>query len=361
MEEFISLMKELQDVEKKKCSKENQKNSAMQNGTIKNSTNNQHKPDKKYLRTNSGRANACDVSINVESVYDISTAQVDYAKLEENAYEMAEESTAFMNAVRKSSRILTNYDSSDDEKVTSFSWSMPPSPEKASNPNPTTEDEIDFTSLPPPPPTLCNGDSHYDAKNLAIPPIEDESSVYSVINNDNTMPNHVNNEQLAMTEATTAIANGVLPANSNAISKNSLSSPPPVSPKPKSYSLSKPTGASEDHTLFPSSSPAHAEGVHSSPTKTSSLSVNLSVGNIPPPPPPLIPPPPAGVPPPPPNVLSSPPTSPYKFNKTKCKVKLRPFHWVPVPKQMVSGNSFLGNNCHGNDIDNNFPMLMPLV
>ena len=343
MEEFIQLMKELQSAEKEKSSESSKKNNAIQNGSVINSNttdNHSQKSDElNSLRTKSGRADVCDVSVNLESVYDVPTARVDYATLEENAYEVAEESTAFMNAVRKTSRIQTNYDSSDDEKVTSFFWSsMPPSPEKNSNTNITTDEDIDFSSLPPPPPSLCNGDPLHEINGIETAPNDDEALVYSVIPSNSTISNHVNNVSEL---ETTKVANGSLPVDHNKnklIGNASLSSPPPISPKPK-YKPNQPGSApgSEDYFLTPLGS-SNVESVSPIPIVTSSPPAENSLtGSIPPPPPLLIvPPPPAGVPPPPPEVNSPPGSSPYKAIKSKSKVKLRPFHWVPVPKQMVS-------------------------
>ena len=287
-------------------------------------------------------ADVVNVRVSVESVYDVPVSSVDYAVLaeNENAYDIAEESTSFLLAKRKSNQCF-DYDSSDDEKVTTFSWTMPTLPEKS--PPPIEDLEV----LPPPPPELCNGDlppqtlSNDMQSNEVIP--DNVDSVYEFVSSDppphekgNGVMNHSNMK-------TPIIGNGILlsqetsksiPINANEMQRI----PPPVAPRPPRKSSSSTTSFSGTISPHPNGTPPFPTAFNLSPEAATPLP-----GLVPPPPPGPVsqvpPPPPPGVPPPPPMGIPPPseisqPTS--KRGKSSGKTALRPFHWVPVPKQMVS-------------------------
>ena len=357
VEDFVLLMKELQNAEKQRVLQSGMKSNGNKNDAM--TTTNKNIKLRKASQTNSSRSNSNpgladiqEVKVRVESVYDIPASSLNNATVQENAYELAEESSAFMNEMRNSSR--NDYDSSDDEKVTSFSWAMPPTSEKAPSQSISTSGDANAASFPPPPPNLCNGDFSQNETNNIVKSTNENDFAADVVtaSEKDTKPisNHISNVGQSEPEVP-LVPNGVvlLDKNQNKLCNNSaLSLPPPVFPKPSIKTLPQKTLKSEKflQSLLVLPPPKAENDEVTTPEKNflqAENSFTLNSQSIPPPPPPLfissspngVPTPPVGVPPPPAPIPLS-PIGASKSSKGNGKVALRPFHWVPVPKQMVS-------------------------
>ena len=250
---------------------------------------------------------ASQVPDQVENIYDLPLLPEQQTRpaTEESVYEFAKH----VPPVTYKSKNFT--DSSDDEQITSFECFLPPSLSPAIKNNSNEEqlaNEADPASLPLPPPCLLVEDATCPEEALLkseiqSPPNEDVEDKSKEAVCDKVYSEIVGQPENCASET---------PSNIEDNSSGLLQPPTPLSASSTASNLA----SSTDNVSVVTAAPPP-------PLPPAELSSNVPA---PPPPPPL---PPAGVPPPP-------TISPTISNNLKPKFTLRPFHWVPVPKQMVS-------------------------